>query len=116
MWDYIFPCWGFNIILLSWGAIYISDDNEQNACNLHAEMVHLLKIFLESGKLVSGMSTVWEDTDSYAKQYKCALSIYLMNVLSSKYGITMNSVINAPVHGNTVVDGLNSTEIRYLKG
>ena len=39
-----------------------------------------------------------------------------MNVLSSKYGITINSAINAPVYGNTVVDGLNSTEIRYLKG
>ena len=26
---------------------YISDDNEQYACNSHAHMVHLLKIFLE---------------------------------------------------------------------
>ena len=39
--------------------------------------------FFESGILVSGMSTVWEDTDGCAKQCMCALDIYLMAVLSS---------------------------------
>ena len=57
---------------------YISDDNEQDACNSHAHMVHLLKIFLESGRLGSGMSIVWEDTDGSAKKYRCPLSIYLI--------------------------------------
>ena len=30
---------------------------------------------------MSGMSTVWEDTDGFAKKYMCALYIYLMTVL-----------------------------------
>ena len=34
---------------------YISDENEQDACDSHARMVYLLKTFLESVRLVSGM-------------------------------------------------------------
>ena len=44
-------------------------------------MVHLLKTFLESGILVSGMSAVWKDANSRAKKYMCDLDIYVMNVL-----------------------------------
>ena len=61
------------------------------------------------------MSTVLEDTDSCAKQYICALVIYLMTVLSSSYGIIMYISINAPGNGNNVADGLNTTDKRYLK-
>ena len=64
---------------------------------------------------MSGISTVWEDTDGCAKKYKCALAIYLMTVLSSSYGITMDRTINAPVHGKNVVYGLNATDTNYLK-
>ena len=56
------------------------------------------------------MSTVWEDTNGCAKQYKCALAIYLMIVLSSSYGIIMDHEINAPRHGKNFVDGINVTE------
>ena len=62
------------------------------------------------------MSTVWEDTYGCAKQYMCALAIYLMIVLSSSYGIIIDSAINAPVYGNNVVDGLNETYKRCVKG
>ena len=65
---------------------------------------------------MSCISTVWEDTDGCVKQYRCALDIYLITVLSSSYGIITDLTINAPGHGNNVVDGLNATEKRYLKG
>ena len=64
---------------------------------------------------MSGMLTVWEDTDGCAKKYRCDLAIYLMTVLLSSYGIIMNRAINAPGHGKYVVDGLNAPEKRYLK-
>ena len=64
---------------------------------------------------MSGMSTIWEDTDCCAKQYICALAIYLMTVLSYLYGITMYRTINAPGHGKNIVDGLNATDKLYLK-
>ena len=38
-----------------------------------------------------------------------------MTVLSSSYGIIMDSAVNAPGHGNNVVDGLNAIEKYYLK-
>ena len=61
------------------------------------------------------MSTVWEDTSGCDKQYRCALTIYLVTMLLSKHGIIMDFAINPPGHGNNVVDGLNATEKLYLK-
>ena len=63
---------------------------------------------------MSGISTVWEDTYGRAKKYRCAY-IYIMNVLSSSYGIIMDRAINSPGHRKNVADGLNATEKRYLK-
>ena len=40
--------------------LYISDDNEQFACNSHDNMVHLSNKFIEVVLLVSGEPTVWE--------------------------------------------------------
>ena len=78
-------------------------------------MFHLFKKCCESGILVSGMSTVWDDTGVFSYQYSCALAIYLMNVLSSLYGIIMDRAIDAPGHGKNVFDGLNATYKCYLK-
>ena len=65
---------------------------------------------------MSGMLTVREDTDGCAKQYMWDLAICLKTVLSTSYGIIMDRAINTPGHGKNVVDGLNATEKRYLKG
>ena len=73
-------------------------------------MVHLLKTFLESGNLVSGMSTVWEETYGCVNKYRCDLDIYLMTVLSSSYSIIMYCGINAPGNGNNFVDGINAMD------
>ena len=45
----------------------MSDDNAQDACDSHAHMFHLFNTSLESGRLVSGMSIVREDTAGCAK-------------------------------------------------
>ena len=39
-----------------------------------------------------------------------------MDVLSYSYGIIMDHTINAPGNGKNVVDELNATYKRYLKG
>ena len=72
-------------------------------------------IFLESRRVVSGMSTVWKYAYGCAKQYMCGLAIYLMTVLSTSYGILMDRSINIPGHVNNVADGINATDKRYLK-
>ena len=66
--------------------------------------------------LVFGMSTLWEDTNGCDNQYMCALSIYLMTVLSYFYGVIMDREINALGRGNNVVDRLNATYKHYSKG
>ena len=38
-----------------------------------------------------------------------------MTILSALFGIIMYHLINAPSHGNNVVDGINTTEKLYLK-
>ena len=78
-------------------------------------MFHLLKK-IDSVILVSGMSKVWEDTNRCAKQYMCDLAIYVMTMLSYSYDITIDCVINSPVHGKNAVGGINETEKTYLKG
>ena len=65
--------------------------------NIH--VIHMLIWFiyknkLESGRLVSDMSKVWEDTGGCVNQYRYAFSIYLMNLFSSSYDITMYLAIN----------------------
>ena len=77
-------------------------------------MFHIKKRF-ESGILVSGMSTIWEDKEGCAKQYMCALDKYLITVLSSSYVIIMDRTINSPGHGKNVVDGINAMDRSYLK-
>ena len=54
------------------------------------------------------MSTVWEDTDDCSKQYRCALDIYLMTLLSSSYDIIMDCAIDEPGHGKNSFDGINA--------
>ena len=51
-----------------------------------------------------------------SKKYTYALVIYLMTELAYSYVFIMDSAINAPGHGNNVVDGLNAIGKRYLKG
>ena len=60
------------------------------------------------------MSTLWEDNDGWAKQYRYDLDMYLMAVLSSSYVIIMDREINATNHRNNFVDGLNATDKLYL--
>ena len=79
-------------------------------------MVHLLKKLLESGKIVSGISILRKDTYYCSHKYRCALDIYLMTVLSSSYGIIMDSAINSPVHENNIIDEINAMYKHYLKG
>ena len=55
------------------------------------------------------MSTVWEDTDGCANQYRFVLGIYLITVLLSSYDIIIDRSINATVHVKNVFDVINTT-------
>ena len=59
---------------------YISDDNEQDTCDSHDHMFHILKKLFDSRILGCVMSTVWEDTVGCAKQNIFGVAIYLMTL------------------------------------
>ena len=64
--------------------------------------------------LTTSLSTIWENTDGCAEQYRCAYALYLMSVISKCYSIIVDQVISAPGHGKEVVDGLNAVDKRYI--
>ena len=77
-------------------------------------MLHLFKKSLYWG-FFHGKSTAWENTGGCTKQYKYALGIYLMTVLSSIFGIIIDFVINVPGCENNIVDGIDATDKQYFK-
>ena len=60
------------------------------------------------------MSTIWENTDGCAEQYRCATALYLMSVLSQCHSIIFYRVIIAPGHGKEVVDVINAIGKHYM--
>ena len=77
-------------------------------------VTHLL--FLESGIFLSVMSTVWEDTNGCAKNYRCALDICLTTVLSSSYIIIMDRAINQTFFGKKmeIIGKLGSNDTKNI--
>ena len=64
--------------------------------------------------MTTSLGTIWENTDGFAEQYRCASSLYFMSVMSQCYSIIIDRVINAPVHGKEVLDRLNAVDKRYI--
>ena len=64
--------------------------------------------------LTSKLSKIWENTDGFTEQYRCASAIYLMSVCSKSHSIIIDWGISAPGHGKEVVDGLNSIDKCYM--
>ena len=63
---------------------------------------------------MSTLSTIWENTDGFAEQYRCASSLYLVSVLSQYHSIIIDRGIIAPRNGKEVVGGINSIDKRYI--
>ena len=62
------------------------------------------------------MSTVVLDsTDGCSGQYRSALSLFLLTVMSASFGIVIDRMVNAPIHGKGIVDALNAVTKRYLR-
>ena len=64
--------------------------------------------------LKTSLSTIWENTDGCAEQYRCASALYLRSVISQTYSVIVDWVISAPGHGKEGVDGLNAVDKRYI--
>ena len=58
-------------------------------------------------KLFSDISTIRDNTDDYAYQYRCATTLYLLSMLAHAYNIIMDFWVGVPVHSREVVDVLS---------
>ena len=59
-------------------------------------------------------STIWEQTDGCAEQYRSCAAFFLLSALSQTFDVTIDRAIGAPGHGKDVVDGLNAVDKKYL--
>ena len=64
--------------------------------------------------MTKSLSTIWENADGRAEQYRCASALYLMSVISQCYSIIIDQGISAPGHVKDVVDVLNAVDKRYI--
>ena len=94
---------------------HLSDHSKQDAATTHAHMCVLLNKLKESGEVVPRRTTILDHSNGCSKQYRCGTSIYLLLVLSSQFGVTVDRMIGAPGHGKDVVDALNATTKKYIK-
>ncbi len=92
-----------------------SDESKQDASTTHAHMLVLLEYLFENNVMKIG-STEWQDTDGCGKQYRCGTALYLLSLLASQKHVVIDRAIEAPGHGKDIVDGLNATDKRFLKG
>ena len=93
---------------------FLYDDNKQDDSTTTAHG-KLLIAFLKGKKvLTTSLSTIWENSDGCAEQYRCASALYLMSVMSQCYYIIIYRGICSPGHGKEVVDGLNDVDKRYI--
>ena len=64
--------------------------------------------------MFSNIIKIWENTDSFEEQYRCATLLYLLSILSHAYIITIDRIIGATGNGQEIFDVLNTTEKRFI--
>ena len=93
---------------------FLSDDSKQDAATTTAHSKRLISLLKNEKVLKTSLSTIWENTDGCAEQYRCASALYLMSVMSQTYSIIIDWGVSAPGHGKEVVDGLNAVDKSYI--
>ena len=93
---------------------FLSDDIKQDSATTTAHIKLLISLPNNKRVLTTSLSTIWENTDGCAEQYRCASALYLMSVMSQTYSIIIDRGISAPGHGKKLVDGLNAFDKRYI--
>ena len=93
---------------------FLSDDRKEDAATTTAHSKLFISLLKNKQVLTTSLSTIWENTDGCAEQYRCASALYLMSVMSQTYSIIIDRGISAPGHGKEVVDGLNAVDKRYI--
>ena len=92
---------------------FLSDDSKQDAATTPAHSNRLILKKLEK-TIMSSLSTMRENTDGCAEQYRYATALYIMSVLSQGHSIIFNWGISEPGYVKEVIDGLNAIDKRFM--
>jgi hypothetical protein len=95
---------------------HLADKSKQDASSTHAHMEEVLINHLRGGGKIKldGTTIMFDHTDGCAKQYRCALALFLLSLLAQVHNIVIDRAVGAPGHGKDIVDGLNATDKRLL--
>ena len=61
---------------------FLSDNSIQDAATTTSHRKRLISLLKNKKVLTTSLSKIWEKTDGYAEQYRCASALYLMPVMS----------------------------------
>ena len=61
---------------------FLSDASKQDAATTTAHSKQLISLLKNKKVLTKSLSTIWENTDGFSEQYRCASALYLMSVIS----------------------------------
>jgi hypothetical protein len=89
--------------------------SKQDASTTHAHLILLLNKLCGTGEVKTRKTVILDHSDGCSKQYRCGTALYLLSVLSSQFGVTIDRMIGAPGHGKDVVDALNATTKKFIK-
>ena len=72
------------------------------------------QILMKKNVLIKG-GTIFNNTDSCAKQYRCAIALHFLSIFRSNKNVCIDWGIGVPGHGKDLVDGLNACDKKHLK-
>ena len=93
---------------------FFSDDIKKDAATTTPNSKRSVELLKERKLLASSLSTIWENTDGCAEQYKCSSALYIMSVIFQCYSVIIYCGISAPVHVKGVFNGLNAIDKLYI--
>ena len=69
---------------------FLSDNSKHDADTTTAHRKRLISLLKNKKVLTTSLSTIWENTDCCAEQYRCASALYLMSVMSQNYSLIID--------------------------
>ena len=95
---------------------FLSYDRKQDDATTIAHSKHIIELLKQRNILYSELSTLWENTDGCAENYRCDAALYLMSMLSQAFSVIIDRGISAPRHIREVVDELQLIPTVQLPG
>ena len=92
---------------------FLSYNSKQDSDTTAVDIKRIIEL-LENVKVIfTGMSTIWDNTDSCTEHYICDTELYLFSILSQASIIIICHGISAPDQDREVLDGLHATDKKW---